>query len=438
MFEIRHQEIPSGLAPVFDGLEHPQQRPQGPAIQARIRHFGISFYSSAGAMLGEHTFSFECGAHPSTDIAFFRMQNGVLQIAVQEVFKPALALRAQLPVLTEGERFGPHRCLPSEHGWAANTLGGPYLPTAGSSTETCMLSPVEHDGSAESLDSGLKFVPVQEILSDYLGGTPSDTRLLLAALRLSARYGIPLSIDLPIEARTRFESQVDCAVPKRDAAFLRENLSAPPLDPAAAYTVLCRERPPQRQGFLRHLGLEIHDDDSGIGPRVGEAVIRRGIDSVDVGAYTWFDGDLCLVLKRGLRPALTARALSDGGTPAPTSALAYEGIAESLEGEMSIPEIAARAAQGVREEAGIEPIGTPIYLGSSFPSPHLHTEKVFNVLIEVDPRYAVEAEHTVDERVDAACVPVRDIIRLCDEGVICDPRLEINARLLAHCLPEGG
>lgn len=398
------------------GLEKAQQL-------ATIRHFAIKFFNRENNILGRHVFSFECSAPDCSDAVIYDVHRGELRLALQQYQHPALQFRRFLPVLSDGESFGSCYRLPKVCTGPAEVLGGPYLPSAGSSIEMATLVGIPSNLAGKRCET-LSFVPIKEIIARYLNGEPSDTRVVLAALRLADHLNFDFSLSLPLEPARYNGYGSGWRVAKASASSLRRHLRSRPVADDAAFGIECQEVDAPAKAFLTKHELSLD----------GDAVVRRGIDAVDVGAYAW-DGDcLCLLMKRGIRPALAVRSLLAGKTPDPTEALAYEGIAESLEGDNSLEAIGLRAAQGVREEAGLEPCGCPHYIGSSYPSPALHTERAFNFLVQVDPTKSVDAEHTIDERIDVFAVPVGELIALCDEGTIRDPRLEINARILSRAI----
>ncbi len=390
--------------------------------EPRLGHFDVTFLNRDGKRVGSHTFSFECSTQDSCEAVVYSYERGKLCLALEDRPPFGLHARPTLPVLREKEGSAMLLSLPQAVSSERGYLGGPYLPSAGSSTELCTLVPMPV-AVAGARYHGMSMIPVDSILSRYLQGIPVNTRVVLAALRLADFLGYHLPNTLQLGHNSGQLGPLCRHVFRANAEQLRRHLLAPPSDSAAAYTLVCtRGKAPQESFMNFRQVIEASDT---------EVLVRKGIDAVDVGAYTWDGKELSMVLKRGLRPVLAARKILRGDNPGPTEALAYEGIAESLEGETTLTEIGERAAQGVREEAGIEPCSTPLYVGSSFPTPTKHAERVFNFLVEVDPRRAIDADHTVDERVDVFVVPVEEVLALCNDGTIKDPRLEINARLLA-------
>jgi hypothetical protein len=388
-----------------------------------IRHFKVEFLNVEGKTIGNGVFSYEASLTETTSILPYFVAENEIHIGLKHFPCRALSLRQHLPVVRDGENSAALLGFDIRPGVPNNPLPGPFVPSAGSSCELSHLLPVQLDQRVDLLDGELQFMSAKNIIQAYLEGSPLDTRVVLAALRLADRYESKLDLGLSLTNESA-HSPSDRVLPCLNQEQLEELQKKAPSDPSVAFGVRCQETSAPLVPFLST--VRVPGTESWI-------TVRKGVDAVDVGAYVWRNGEICLVFKRGLRPALAIRKLLDGEPPNPTDALTLEGIAESLEGEQTFDEIGQRAAQGVREEAGFEIIGTPVYVGSSFPSPRTHAERVFNYIVEVDPNRAVDAEHTIDERVDVWCAPTHVLISLCEKGIIQDPRLEINARLLRRC-----
>jgi len=368
-------------------------------------------------------FSFEAAQLETSYLVAYRHGDCGIEIGLLERHFPTLELRKRLPVNRSGESstYATYTLpkLPAELPQSdapLRPLGKGFFASGGSSCERTALFAMNNSALARSNDI-LTFVPIQEIRRRYRSGEPLDIKIVLAALRLeepptqrlsSAKLTIPTNWIIPVgssELLADLHSQWSSSSNQRPIRTSVIETTTPPAEP-----------------FLNQLEFE-HGG--------GQAVVRRGFDGVDSGAYVRVADDIYMLIKRGIRPMLVARELVAGDTGENACPLAIEGISESLEGEQNLDDIAQRAMQGVREEGGVEPLGVD-YLGSLFPLLDRHVERVDSFLVQIDPSRAVSAHYTPDERVDSFLVPVRDVIDLCNHGVITDPRLEINARFLAE------
>lgn len=397
--------------------------------RARLRHYAVSFADRSGNEVGSGVYSLDCSTtHREVTVPVWRDGNSVL-LGVQKHIATVAALRRGLPVIQSGEQSlgetdsATQWILPELRWEHRLPLGGEYLPSAGSAIETVQLSEASVVSEQQVSALGITFVAPQHVINSYFAGHVIDLHLMLAALRIADRYHLPLALP-NILTRHRTGAAGDCAhIISTDASGVTAILCAPPRERTAPWIVRCTEVDAPPRAFMQEVTvLHTTGDHSTV-------LMRKGIDAVDVGCYRWEGDRACLILKRGMRPSLPIRSLVCGDdTSAP--AVALEGIAESLEGEQTIDDVALRAAQGVREEAGIAPVGTPRYVGSVFPGRDRWAERVFNCFVEVDCQQRCDAPFTVDERLEVFSVPAQEVIALCDRGIIHDPRLEINARLL--------
>lgn len=450
----------------------------GPTQFVSTKNFAVQFYNCDGEALGSQIYTIENKTHQDVlDVVPYSESGGRLLIAMNERIRPALAARA---ILTEGAepevrglmwnlpgRYLPSNSDPYEVETAVQTflrsglglsqrdlgrrLGGTYLPSCGASPELCVMYAVPIDtvdgGSQiafhEAFEASrhVRFVDAQEIVNSYLAGTLHDLRLVLAAFRLAKDLGYSLDVALPLSSDSRALQNAAGMIPVLDTAGVISHISAAPSDRSVVARIEAQEVSDTPQPFVRLKRFEVTNHDSrgrALETYAADLAIRRGLDAVDIGCYTWIDGRPCMLVKRGVRPVIAIRALSEHPLSTDPSPLGIEGIAESLEGERDLDSIAQRAKQGVREEAGFEPSHQPVYVGYTYPSPGVNPERVYNYLTELVPSTPAYAERTLDEQVDLFYVPVDELIELADRGIVRDPRLELNAYLLKHTLLETG
>lgn len=199
-------------------------------------------------------------------------------------------------------------------------------------------------------------------------------------------------------------------------------------------------------GFLRlerFRARNVYRDASASRPYRFEVLHRRGVDAVAILPF-YFEGRgrrLMLVCKFGFRPALETRSrlalpLRDDR---PYRSV-IEAVAGSLEpGDRGRRGITSRARAELLEETGYRPIaGRALGLGAGFfPSHGQSTEKVHLRAFEIDPTSAHRApgDGSVNEA-DAGTIAIEAgrILRMCMQGLIEDPKLEIGVSRLLRIL----
>ncbi|MBN8548517.1 MAG: hypothetical protein J0M12_04300 [Deltaproteobacteria bacterium] len=434
------------------------------------KNYSVEFYNRDGDSLGDQIYTIESKQSQDVlDVVPYLEQDGKILIAMNERIRPALAARSVLMGNSEQETKGllwnlPGRYLPpSQTGeivqselraflraglgltqqGEAHQLGGSYLPSCGASPELCVMMAVPVDPIASDAQVSyqrnfeasrcVRFIDVQAIVSGYLEGTQHDLRLVLAAFRLAKDRGYEFRLRLPLSSDSKNSQVKTSHVSVLDASEVKSLLASSPCDDSVVARIDVHEVAASGSPFikLKRFAVTNHDREGRpLESYEADVALRRGIDAVDVGCYTWINGELCMLVKRGVRPVIAIRALNEHPLHTDPSPLGIEGIAESLEGECDLAAIRERAKQGIREEAGFEPSHQPIYAGYSYPSPGVNPERVYNFLTELIPDKPVEAAHTIDERVDLFYLSVDTLIELAEEGVIRDPRLELNAHIL--------
>lgn len=173
-----------------------------------------------------------------------------------------------------------------------------------------------------------------------------------------------------------------------------------------------------------------------------DVVHRRGTDSVGILPY-YFDskGQLLIYVKRGIRAAIYSR--KDLKLPVPDSSdnlYAYEAVAGSLEEkDRGTDSVNQRAQEELHEELGfrveLEEIQT--LGGGFFPSQGMASEKIYLVAVQVSPERKMEeqGDGSVNES-DAITeiLEAKNILRMCGEGEIEDPKIEIGVSRLCRKL----
>jgi len=393
-----------------------------------LRHFEVGLLNTAGrALCAPRIYTFDC-RHDSIVTLPVYLRHGRLggEILVEESGSPLEAVRAALCPFDSLSTRAKYRALPhrEEYRNKGNSLGGNFFPSVGGSIEWCTLRRMDEP---QTLGARQRFIPLVEIISGFESGETIDLRVLLAAFR-SARYlGESPSLPSKLSAET-FGNDSNGGIQVVAGDSVKKWMNSSPQEDRVAYVTLRESAaPPQpflsSSRFLIQLDLETPAQEVTL-------MLRKGIDAVDVAAYTFIGGRPHLLVKREIRPALAVPSLLSGYPEQLLKATSLGGVAESLEGEMTLAQIGERGAQGVREEAGLEPASIPQFLGFSYTSPDSALERAYHFAIEIDPRVKSSFTPDIDEVVDLAYLDIEDVLSLAEEGVIQDPRLELSAHLL--------
>lgn len=312
-------------------------------------------------------------------------------------------------------------------------------PSAGTGTQLVTLwglgvaaTPTIQRGASQKSGHG-SFIPASSVIDAYLRGEIRDLRLVVGTLALCHRLGVPLSIELPLTKNGPGLAPPPGVHMPETSEELRAIISAPPKDPSALASVSVRETTMGASQFLQAHEVEVTrvKDARGQESYRTQICTRKGFDAVDIVAYHFVDDKVRLLAKRGIRPAnAVRRLLSEGHSNDGGASLTLESVAESLEGETTMEGIARRAAAGVAEELGMGVLSTPVIIGMSSPCPERNIERVYEALVEVDPHVSVEAEHSIEERVDIFSLRPQDVITLFESGDLRDLRLALQAYLL--------
>jgi len=204
--------------------------------------------------------------------------------------------------------------------------------------------------------------------------------------------------------------------------------------------------PASGPGFLtleRFRAKNVYRDGVASRPYRFEVLHRRGVDAVAILPF-YFEGHRCrlmVVCKVGFRPGLHTR--SRLALPA-RDVHPYKSVIEAVAGSLEPDDrgdggITARARAELMEETGFRPLpGRTLGLGAGFfPSHGQSTEKVHLRAFEIDPTSALptRGDGSVNE-VDAGTIAIEAsrVLRMCREGLIEDPKLEIGVSRLLRVL----
>lgn len=197
------------------------------------------------------------------------------------------------------------------------------------------------------------------------------------------------------------------------------------------------------EGFLRMRRLVLRNrraDGSTSAPYACDVVSRRHVDAVAAVIWERAPGHAVRVaLKTGIRPPILLRRGDDKMAGDAASLLLAEIVAGVIEDEPGQREsIERRAAEECAEEAGydvapeaVQALGGPLY-----PSPGVTDEMVHFRAVEASLGQRGDAPgdgSPMEEGGGVVVLPLREAIRLCREGTLCDMKTEIALlRLCDH------
>jgi ADP-ribose pyrophosphatase len=179
-----------------------------------------------------------------------------------------------------------------------------------------------------------------------------------------------------------------------------------------------------------------------------DVIDRPTLDAVAVCLYARTARGVEILTRRGLRPAAYFRRGRTPVLPEPEYLLVEELIAGVLEpGEVGVDALRRRAADEVREEAGLEvdPSSLEALGGPFFMLPGIASEKIHLVACEVSKPPGPDVRSAPDEGdgspLEEGAVLVwrelRDALRACERGEIEDAKTELALRrLVARLAPE--
>jgi ADP-ribose pyrophosphatase len=203
------------------------------------------------------------------------------------------------------------------------------------------------------------------------------------------------------------------------------------------------------EGFLRLRRLRARNrraDGSRSAEYPIDVIDRPSLDAVAVCAWARTSRGVEVLTRRGLRPAAFFRRGTPAALPEPEYLLVEEIVAGVLEpGERGVDALRRRAADELREEAGLEvdPAALRLLGGSFFMLPGIASEKIHLLEVEVarpplagDPDAPCEAPHEGDGSPleEGALLAWRELsaaLRACEAGEIEDAKTELAFRRLA-------
>jgi hypothetical protein len=426
---------------------------------AIVKHFMIRFYNSAKKLapkMEEKLYAVEYTKYQDTlDLFAYTYKDGIPYVLVSVSDRPVIALRETL--LSEIKEYEnkaeatqflevPAGYIREEKGQIGlvkvaediflrklpgakatgtlRSLGGAYFPSVGGSTELVFPRSIECSLDESFKEETVKLMTLEEIVNGYFKGEIKSTRLMELTLRFADRENISLTfpnVHLTNEtkklkefSKERFANKDEI---KRIASGIEDSL-----DSITHIEAIPTDEIPERP-FLKAKRVDF------MGKKV-DMVYRKGFDSVDTGCYFWKGDSLYMPIKYGVRPTLAVRNLRPHPIHTEVNPLFIEGVAGSLENEKNLIEIGERAKIETEEEISLPIIGAPVYISYDYPSPGHNPERVYRFLVEVDPTQKVHREQTLEETVGVRYVELNDLIELIDEGIIRDPRLSLNARLI--------
>jgi ADP-ribose pyrophosphatase len=202
-------------------------------------------------------------------------------------------------------------------------------------------------------------------------------------------------------------------------------------------------------GFLkiRRLRMRNRRDDGSLSDQYNcDFMVRpMGVDAVVVAIYARVDGDVKVLVRDGLRPALAYGRHPDE-VPVPDGKeylFLTELVAGIVEGhDRGLEGIRRRSAEEAMEEAGfavspddIVQLGSPM-----FPSPGAMAEKYWLVAVEVDPATQQSQEgdgSPMEEGATTKWLGLDEAIAACVSGEIEDAKTELGLRRLRDRLNAG-
>lgn len=173
-------------------------------------------------------------------------------------------------------------------------------------------------------------------------------------------------------------------------------------------------------------------------------VIRpKGLDAVVVAIFHRREGEVLVLLRDGLRPALAlGRSASDVPVPEPREYIALTEVVAGIIERQDVGEagILQRAAIEVEEEAGLVVEASRVFrLGAAtFPSPGSIPERYHLVAVEVaepePPRPPQGDGSPMEEGATTRWMALHEAIAACVAGEIEDAKTELSLRRLAEHL----
>jgi ADP-ribose pyrophosphatase len=202
-------------------------------------------------------------------------------------------------------------------------------------------------------------------------------------------------------------------------------------------------------GFLaiRRLRMRNRRADGSVSPPyVCDSIARPyGQDAVVVAVYARIAGDIAVLVRDGLRPALLAgRDPARAPLPEPPPGMFLtELVAGILEpGDTGPDGLRQRAAHEVEEEAGfvVDPGGIALLGAGAYPSPGSMVEKFYFAAVEVDPaaQQPLAGDGSpMEEGARTRWLPLDQAIAASVRGDLVDLKTELGLRRLRDHLAGG-
>ena len=196
-------------------------------------------------------------------------------------------------------------------------------------------------------------------------------------------------------------------------------------------------------GFFTHHAYLLqneYDDGSLSIPYRNEFFDRSGLDCVAILPYRKMGNRLKIGILQAFRPALYFRSQKELPLPEREYKWIYESVAGSLEtGDSGETGIRVRAAEELAEEAGFRVASDALLSlgGGFFPSHGQSTEKIHLFAADISEAEIVDAcgDGSVNEGLNAVkFFEVNEILSMCRDGQIEDPKIEIGANRLKNVL----
>lgn len=376
---------------------------------AVLNHFDVDYLGHNGAVLTKQCFCFaKSDPVPINEVIRFGYKQDELYVELSSVRELGLNGRSDVQAGLSRDVVISLRREASPIN-EARPLGAPFSPSIGTSPQEIQLWAIESEVMPD-------WIRASEFIDRYLKDPDFVPGLsaLLAVVRLSQQgWETPTSRNLSV-------SPDGFPFPLLGGSPLERRVGVDAISSIAGIRMSPSANPPTNP-FLKV--FDVSDRLQTV-----PMVARPNLDAVDSSAYFIYDGKPWMILIRSVRPA---RFAHDAPGVFTADKFTIGGVAESLEScDVSREKIIERAIAGVHEEVGVMESGPAMYLGSAYSDPGSSLERIHNVLVRIDPTTPSGALCGLDERVDIFAAPASEVVSLAERGLIHDPRLELNARLL--------
>jgi hypothetical protein len=441
-----------------------------------IRHNQVT-YKFADGRSETVTRSFEHKVNQDVaDVVAYYKENDNLYICVTDTIRPAVAVRHLISDKVLPQESGIVTNLPGQYfrnevsieecvrevvtgklglklvDGKLENIGGTYFPSIGGSLENCVMSAVlvEKPEFLSAVAIGERheayrkrfFLTPQNIIDGFLKEEIKDLRLVLAAFRLAHAHNIKITINSELKKGQVFDlNQNNCGLEfvNLDSfdqwnAVDSENLDSPLVISVDENNIEVSK------SFItdyRVVVEAINNKGEVIGDSFfSDVTVRKNIDTVATSGHCFIkEGDkesLKMLINLQWRAALIAREFTNHPIHQESIGLRAEGVAESLNSTTSDKtKILSDVIKGINEEGGVEATSDcQQYLGAGYASSGTSTELGHFCLVSIDPTKPSNAMPELEEAVKRGLIDVDDVIELCQQGKINEPRIEILAYFL--------